>query len=348
MSLKQFGVLPAGNARAGDAVWLAELKAGDVTVEIISYGATIHRVYAPDRNGNIADVILGRDDLAGYTSPGAAAGSVIGRVANRIKNHSFTINGKRYILDANERKNTLHGGSGNYAHKNFAVVEATDTLVRLATRDCGEGGFPGEISVEVCYTLSDDGMLMIEYSAVPTLDTPINLTNHVYFNLEGQGSGTVYGHTLSIDAGYYTPSDSKNIPTGEIFSVRRTPFDFLKPRNLGEAMIELERSGNIFNGYDINFVLNGEGWRKIAEARDEGSGRALDVFTDLPGVQLYTANNLRDGAVGKDGAKYLPHAGFCLETQFFPDTIHKPHFPGGLAYANELFATATAYRFYVK
>ena len=342
MAIKQFGSTPGG-----DPVWIMQLEAGDVRAEVITYGATIHKILAPDRNGKIADVILGKDDMAGYAGEPAPAAAVIGRVANRIKNHSFSLNGKRYILDANEGKNTLHGGCGNYAYKNFAVVEATDGLVRLAARDGGEAGFPGEVAVEVCYSLYEDGTLLIEYSAIPTYDTPINLTNHVYFNLAGQESGTIDSHALSVDAGFYTPADARDIPTGEILKTSKTPFDFTKPQILGDAMAGLARAGDRHGGYDHNFVLNGIGWRKVAEAKDGASGRAMEVYTDLPGMQLYTANMLKAGTRGKGGVVYGPHSGFCLETQFFPDTVHKPHFPGGLAPANELFTTATAYRFFV-
>ena len=342
MALVNFGKTPNG-----DPVWMAELNGGGVTVEVISFGATVHRILAPDRSGKKADVVLGRDDMDGYASRGAPSAAVIGRVANRIKN-GFSLNGKKYVLDANDQNITLHGGRGNYARRNFAVVEATDSLVRLATRDHGEAGFPGEVSVEVCYTLSDDGTLLLNYTAIPTMDTPINLTNHIYFNLAGQDSGPVYGQTLKINADFITQSDAQNIPTGEVLKVKKTPFDFTKPRNLGDAIKEVIASGNIHNGFDINYVLNGEGWRKIAEAYDEASGRALEAYTDLPGVQLYTANFIREGTKGKGGATYQCHAGFCLETQFFPDTIHKPHFPGGIAYAGEAFSTATAYKFFVK
>ena len=332
----------------GEPVWIAELKAGGVAAEIISYGATVHKLSAPGRGGKLADVVLGRDALEGYLNPGTPAASVIGRVANRISGHSFSLNGKRHVLDANEKKNTLHGGRGNYAHKNFAVTDATGELVRMVLRDRGEGGFPGEITVEVCYSLLEDGTLLMEYTAIPTVDTPINLTNHIYFNLAGQGSGPIYGQELSINANYYTPSDSRNIPTGEVFSVKKTPYDLRKPRNLGEAIRALEKAGGIHNGFDINFVLKGDGWRKIAEASDAGSGRAMEVYTDLPGVQLYVGNHIKEGIAGKNGAAYGPHSGFCLETQFFPDSIHNPHFPGGIAFANELFTTATAYKFSTK
>jgi aldose 1-epimerase len=343
MAIKQFGA-----TADGAPVWLVGLKAGVVAADIISYGATIHRVLAPDRRGRTADVILGKDDMEGYASRAAPAAAVIGRVANRISDGSFMLGGKRYVLDADDRNITLHSGGGNYARRNFAVVEAADTYVRLAVRDHGEAGFPGEITVEVCYSLSGDGTLLIEYAAIPTADTPINLTNHVYYNLAGQGSGPVYGQALMIDAGLYTQTDDMNIPTGEIFKTGGTPFDFSKTRGFAGAMDDLKAYGDKHNGFDLNYVLNGKGWRKIAEAYDEGSGRALEAFTDLPGVQLYTANFIREGTAGKDGAKYGAHAGFCLETQFYPDSIHNPHFPGGFAKGGALFKTATAYRFFVK
>ena len=343
MALKKFGETPSG-----DIVWLAELKAGDVVVEIISFGATIHRVLAPDRKGKKADVVLGKDTFEGYMSRGAPSGAVIGRVANRIKNHAFKLNGKRFVLEANENKNTLHSAGGNYARRNFAVVDSGSAHVRLAARDLGEAGFPGEIAVEVCYTLEEDGTLLIEYTAIPTTDTPINLTNHVYFNLAGQETKNIYAQTMQINADFYTLSDANNITTGEIRTVKKTPFDFTSPRNLGEAIAELEASGDKRHGFDQNFVLRSDGWKHIAEAYDEKSGRALAVYTDLPGVQLYVGNNIREDTEGKKGAKYGRHSGFCLETQFFPDAINKAHFPGGIAYAGEIFATATAYRFYTK
>jgi aldose 1-epimerase len=330
----------------GTPVWLCELKNGNgLSAEVLTYGATIHRLRVPDRKGKAADVVLGRADLAGYQAPGTPAAAAIGRVANRIRNHTFNLNGRRYTLDANERKTTLHGGSGNYAHKNFALVDATDRLVRLAVRDHGEGGFPGEVAVEVCYSLDDDNALLIEYTAVPTEDTPVNLTNHVYFNLAGQGSGPVDKQILQIAADFYTPADARDIPTGEVAKTRGTPLDFTRPQKLGDALAELAAWGDRHGGFDHNFVLNGCGWRKISTAEDEASGRVMETYTDLPGVQLYTANGIRAGSVGKDGAAYEAHGGFCLETQFFPDTIHKPHFPDCVVAADEVFATSTAYRF---
>ena len=343
MPLKQFGTTPGG-----DTVWLAELHAGSLAVDVITYGATIHRILAPGLDGTIADVILGKDDMQGYASFAAPAASVIGRVANRISEGSFSLNGKTYILETGEQKFMLHSGPGNYARKNYSVIEATDRLVRLAARDHGEAGFPGEIAVEVCYSLCDDGTLHINYTAIPTADTPINLTNHIYFNLAGQDSGTIYNQSLMIEADHYTPTSSLNIPTGEIFKTHGTPFDFTASRNLGTAIEGLKQIGDPHNGFDLNYVLNGCGWRKIAEAYDEGSGRALEAFTDLPGVQLYTANFIKEGTEGKGGAAYKAHVGFCLETQYFPDSIHQPHFPGGIAFTNKVYSTSTAYRFFTK
>jgi aldose 1-epimerase len=341
MGMTLFGEMPGGGQ-----VWKCELKNGSgVSAEILSLGATIHSLSVPGRDGRSADVILGKDDVAGYLSPGAAAAATIGRVANRIAGHSFDLGGKTYVLDANERDKTLHGGSGNYALRNFSVVEATGTLVRLAARDLGEAGFPGEAAIEVAFTLKPDNTLLIQYCAVPTQDTPINFTNHAYFNLAGHDSGEVDGQELQIDADFFTPADEEDIPTGEIAKVAGTPFDLTSPRNLGDAMRELQAFGDGHGGYDHNYVLRGAGFRKVAEAADPASGRVMEVYTDLPGLQLYTANMIAPGLIGKAGATYGKHGGFCLETQYFPDTMHRPHFPSCIVAADAVYRTETAYRF---
>ncbi|MDR1059888.1 MAG: galactose mutarotase, partial [Clostridiales bacterium] len=311
MGAKLFGQMPDGAQ-----IWKCELRnAGGLSVELLTLGATIHRILAPDREGRTADVVLGKDGVEGYLSKGALAAATIGRVANRIQGHSFSLGGEAFELDANENGSTLHGGSGNYAGRVFSLVEATDSRARMVARDFGEGGFPGEVAVEVAFSLGDDGSLRIEYTAIPTRDTPINLTNHAYFNLAGHGSGPIDAHELQIEADFYTPSDAEDIPTGEIAKVAGTPFDFTSPRVLGPAMRELAASGDAHGGFDHNFALRGSGWRKIAVATEPASGRAMEVYTDLPGVQFYTANHAAPGAVGKDGAAYGRHSGFCLETQ---------------------------------
>ncbi|MDR1440629.1 MAG: galactose mutarotase [Clostridiales bacterium] len=334
-----------GKTPDGAQVWMCELRnASGMSVEVLTLGATIHRILVPDRGGKAADVILGKDGVEGYLSQGALAAATIGRVANRIQGHGFTLGGKAFELDANEGGSTLHGGSGNYALRAFALVEATGATARMAARDFGEGGFPGEVAAEVAFTLKDDDSLLIEYTAIPTRDTPINLTNHVYFNLAGHASGAIDSQELQIEADFYTPTDRDDIPTGEIAKVAGTPFDFTSPRNIGEAMKELAAHGDWHGGFDHNYVLRGTGWRKIAVATDPASGRAMEVYTDLPGVQLYTANKSAPSA-GKGGAQYGKHGGFCLETQYFPDSIHRAHFPSSVVAAGAVHRTSTAYRF---
>jgi aldose 1-epimerase len=316
-----------------------------VSVEVLTLGATIHRILVPDRDGQPADVILGKEDAAGYLSAGAPAAATIGRFANRIRGHSFSLGGGTFVLDANENDNTLHGGSGNYALKAFALLDVTESSARMAVRDIGGGGFPGEVSAEVAFTLGDDNALYIEYSAVPTCDTPINLTNHAYFNLAGHGSGLIGAQELQIAADFYTPADGEDIPTGEITAVTATPFDFTSPRKLGAAMKELADYGDTHGGFDHNFVLKGGGMRKVAMVIDHASGRAMEVSTDLPGMQLYTGNLIPPNTAGKDRAVYGKHSGFCLETQYFPDSVHRSHFPSCVTRANELYRSVTAYRF---
>ncbi|MDR2104100.1 MAG: galactose mutarotase [Treponema sp.] len=340
MGVELFGTLPNG-----ENVWRCTLKnKGGMSAQIITLGAIIQSIRTADREGNFENVVLGRSDLAGYLAPRSPSAAVIGRVANRIKGHTFQIGGKVYDLAANEGNNTLHGGPGNYGRRNFALVEADDTLVRLALRDHGEAGFPGEVDVEVCYRLNDEGLL-IQYRVIPTEDTPLNLTNHVYFNLAGHGSGPINEQELQLEADFYTPADDENIPTGEILRTKGTPFDFSSPRKFGPAIAELAASGDKKGGFDHNFVLNGRGMRKVAWARDGQSGRVMEVFTDLPGMQLFTANHMQEGTPGNDGASYTRHGAFCLETQFFPNTVHVPHFPCCIVPANTVFSSATAYYF---
>jgi aldose 1-epimerase len=340
MGIELFGKMPNG-----DSVWRCKLKnARGMSAEIITLGANIQTLYAPDRGGKAENVILGRSDLAGYLSPGCPSAAVIGRVANRIRGHSFRLNGRDYELPANDHNNTLHGASGNYGRRNFALIEADDTLVRLALRDHGEAGFPGEADVEVTYRLEDDGLL-IQYQVIPTEDTPVNVTNHVYFNLAGHTRNGIGEQELQLEADFYTRTDDENVPVGEILRTAGTPFDFSRFRKFGPALAELLASGDDKGGYDHNFVLNGTGMRKVAVARDGQSGRIMETFTDMPGLQLYTANNIPDGAAGYDGVTYKKHDAFCLETQFFPDTVHYPHFPCCIVRAGTVFTSSTAYRF---
>ena len=336
---------PFGNMPDGQPVWSVTIgNSKGMKVKIITCGAIINKVLVPDGKNGYTDVVLGKDTLEQYLSDGSSAAAVIGRVANRIGKATFELNGKKYDLLANDRGNCLHGGSGMYGMRNFQVAGITETSVKLALFDNGEGGFPGEVNLTVKYTVTEDNTLILDYTAVSTEDTPINLTNHVYFNLEGQQKGDIFAQEIKIDADYYTPCDDTVLPTGEIISVEGTALDFRKFKQFDKALKDLENSGGIYGGFDHNIVLNGRGYRRISVARDPKSGLFMETYTDLPGVQLYTANGITERA-GKDGATYHKHAGFCLETQFFPDTINKGHFPGGILKKGEVFTTRTAFKF---
>lgn len=337
--LREFGTLPNG-----EKVLIATIEnTHGMKAEIITYGGIMRSVTLSEM-GVKTDVILGKETLEDYASDGSCSAAVIGRVANRIGGASFTLHGRKYTLAANDRGNCLHGGAGNYAARNFTVTDHSFDSVKLALFDKGEGGFPGEVDVTVRYFVTEDNELMIRYYAVASEDTPINLTNHVYFNLAGHDSGTIKDQELMLEADFYTPADDTVLPTGEIKNVEGTSLDFRNFRNFGEAIAELEASGSDLGGFDHNFVLRGSDFRKIATAHDPKSGRFMETYTDLPGVQLYTANGM-NGRKGKGGAIYNKHAGFCLETQFFPDSINKPHFPSSLLPKDTVFSSCTAYRF---
>jgi len=344
MTKQVFGTLPDGT----EVLQVTIRNRSGLEVDVITYGGIIRCIRVPDKHGVSADVLLGKSTLDGYLR-GAAGAAVIGRFANRIEGAGYTLDGKEVKLEANEGSNTLHGASGNYGIHNFALVGATDRMVRLALHDSGEGGFPGEASVEVVYEVADDGTLTVEYTVIPTETGPVNITNHAYFNLAGEASGPIDDQVLRFDADFYTPASRTDIPTGEIRPVDGGPFDFRAGKKMADAFRELEASGDWHNGYDHNLVLRGRGYREVAEAYDPKSGRTLTLLTDLPGVQFFTGNFFsRAGMTGKKDVPYPDHAGFCLETQYFPDTINKPHFPCCIVKAGEVFKTRTGFRFGVR
>ena len=340
-----FGKLPDGGE-----VFLYRICGGSsVTAEIISYGATIHRLFAPDRNGNIADVVLGRDNLSEYTQTPNPSGCVIGRVANRISDSEFQIAGKVYHTDKGNGGFTLHSGSANYARRNFTgKVFQRDGMagVILSLRDNGEGGFPGGMDVSVTYSLDMKGNLRLFYEAMPEEDTPISFTNHVYFNLAGQKAGSVAAQILQIEADFYMPGLVNGMPTGEIRSVKGTAMDFTTPKAMGEGFASDEPQITSIGGYDHNYCIRGRGMRRGGFAKDPASGRCLEFFTDMPGVQLYTGVHMRDNFQGKDGAVYQKLHSFCLETQNYTNAINWSQFPSMLYKAGEKFESETIYRFY--
>jgi aldose 1-epimerase len=324
-------------------------KAG-FEARITTYGAILVSLKLPDRNGAFADVNLGFDSLAGYLGTHPYFGAIIGRYGNRIAQARFTLDGVAHALPPNNNGNTLHGGIRGFDKVVWAaepVRSADGAGVKLAyLSKNGEEGFPGNLSVTVVYTLTDANELRIDYEAVTDKKTPLNLTNHAYWNLKGEGRGDVLGHVLRLEADAITAVDSAAnlIPTGEIVPVAGTPFDFTAPHAIGERIAKVE------GGYDHNFILRSGGGTLAAAARVEEpeSGRVLEIWTDQPGIQLYTGNFLDGTVVGKGGKAYGKHFAFCLETQHFPDSPNHPNFPSTILEPGQTYRTTTVHKFSVK
>jgi len=318
-------------------------------VKLLSRGATLKEWHVPDRDGKMDDVVFGFDDVAGYESKdNGYFGATAGRVANRIAGGKFTIDGKEYQLAKNDGPNTLHGGVKRsldkviWDGKPFADQRGQGVVFTYTSPD-GEEGFPGKMDIKLTYTLTDKNELQIDYAATSDKATPINLTNHAYFNLSGAGAPTVLDHELKLEADHYTPIDSTLIPTGEIAAVAGTPFDFREFHKIGERVDQLnDKPGK---GYDHNFVLNNQTGKLelAATVKDAKTGRVLKVFTTEPGVQFYGGNFL-NGAKGKGGKSYAHRSGLCLETQHYPDSIHHPNFPSATLKPGQTYKQTTVYQ----
>ena len=340
-----------GRLADGTAVELFTLtNASGLEARVMTYGAILVSLKVPDRTGVLADVNLGFDSLAGYLGTHPYFGAVIGRYANRIAKARFALDGVEYRLAPNNNGNALHGGIKGFdkaVWKAEAVKVPYGTGVKLTylSKDMEEG-FPGSLSVTVVYTLTDTNELEIRYEATTDKATPVNLTNHAYWNLKGEGRGDILGHRLRIEADKITAVDSAAnlIPTGEIVSVAGTPFDFTSPHTIGERIATVE------GGYDHNFVLRSGGGALALAARVEEptSGRVMEIWTDQPGIQLYTGNFLDGTVIGKGGHAYGKHAAFCLETQHFPDSPNKPNFPTTILRPGQTYRTVTVHKFSVK
>lgn len=314
-------------------------------IKVSDYGATLVQVRVPDKEGRLLDVVLGYDDVQGYEAGNAFFGATIGRVANRIGNGEFQLGGRTYELTRNDGQNTLHGGRDFYNKRIWKTGETQEDHVEfLLDSPSGDQGFPGNVKISVTYTLTKDNEVKIHYRAVPDADTLMNLTNHSYFNLSGHASGTVLDQEVMLYADAYARADSQSIPTGEIVPVIGTPMDFRQLKPVGAEIEEAYEALEFGKGYDHNWVLNGNGYRKAAFMRSKESGIAMEVYTDLPGMQFYTANFV-DHEKGKAGAVYNMRQAACFETQYFPDAVHKDYFEGPEVKAGEVYETTTAYRF---
>ena len=318
----------------------------ETAVDIITYGATINSIYTADKNGAFADVLVGFDTVEGHEKYSDYQGMTVGRYANRIAGGKFTIDGVEYNVEKSEKGITcLHGGAELSRAVWKAIIIDDCSLEMSYTSPDGAMGFPGKVDFKVTFTLFEDNSLKVDYFAVSDKKTVINMTNHAYFNLAGKGD--ILGHELMINADAYTPVDEDSIPTGEIRPVEGTPFDFRVSKPIGRDINADDDQLVIGKGYDHNFCLN-EGDGPAAVAYDPESGRMLEVFTDLCGVQLYTGNFLDGTNPGKKGEKIIRNAGFCLETQYYPNTPNMPEFPQCTVNAGEKFTSCTVFRFSVK
>ncbi|MFM1769244.1 MAG: hypothetical protein RJA22_1773 [Verrucomicrobiota bacterium] len=340
---RQFGTLPDGTP-----VQIITLRnRHGLVAKVSEYGALLTELWVPDRKGNLGNVVLGFDNLAQYVKGHPFFGATTGRVANRIAKGRFTLDGREYTLAVNNGPNHLHGGLKGFDKRHWTcttrvVTNGAAVAVFTYTSPDGEEGYPGTLKVKVTYTLTDDNELRLDYEAVTDKATPVNLTNHSYFNLAG--SGTILAHVLQLHADRYTAADATLIPTGELAPVRGTGLDFTQPTPIGARIQEYFPFAK---GYDHNFVINGGGGKLAPCARVEEpqSGRVMEISTTEPGVQLYCGNHLDGSLTGVGGVRYAQHTGFCLETQHFPDSINHPQFPNTVLRPGQVFTSTTVHRF---
>lgn len=345
MQKRHYGVTEGGQ---GVDLYTLANDAG-MRVGILTFGGIIASLEVPDRRGRRANVVLGLSSLDGYARRSPHFGAVVGRFANRIAGGRFAIDGVRYRLDTNNGPNALHGGRNGFDKR---VWQAADTegetlILGYLSRD-GEEGYPGNLAVKVAYRLGETDELRIDYQATTDQPTIVNLTNHSYFNLAGEGEGDVLDHVVSIDADFFTPTDATQIPTGELRPVRDTPFDFTTPRSVGERIRLDDEQLRLARGYDHNWVLrraDRSGVRPAARVFDPATGRILEVLTDRPGVQFYTGNSLTGELAGPSGRTYRQSDGLCFETQAFPDAPNQPAFPSAVLRPGEVFRSTTIFRF---
>lgn len=345
---KSFGKLDDGSE-----VSLLILKnINGMEVKIISYGATVVSLTAPDKNNKYEDVVLGYDNLEGYIKDNAYFGAIVGRYGNRIAKGQFTLDGKKYQLTINNNENHLHGGKIGFNKKNWEIVNTNENkdgasvTFKYLSKD-GEEGYPGNLELLVTYTLTNNNELKISYSAKTDKITILNPTHHSYFNLTGNPNNTILEHEVMINANKFTPVNSSLIPTGKLESVENTPLDFRKLKKIGKDINSDYEQIKLGLGYDHNFVINRNNNEviKIAEVYEPTSGRFMEVFSNQPGVQFYTGNFLNGSAIGKNGIKYNYRTAFCLEAQHYPDSPNQPSFPSVVLKPGEEYKQTTIYKF---
>ncbi|PSS33706.1 Aldose 1-epimerase [Actinidia chinensis var. chinensis] len=330
-------------------VGIYELKRGDFSLKLTNWGASIISLVLPDKYGKLADVVLGYDSVKDYMNDTTYFGATVGRVANRIGGARFTLNGTLYKLDANEGKNTLHGGTRGFSDVIWKVKkyhnEGHSPYITFSYHSFdGEEGFPGALLVTVTYALVGQSMAIIMKAKAQNKATPVNLAHHTYWNLGGHNSGDILSNEIQIFGSHTTPVDKQLIPTGKIAPVKGTPYDFLQPAPISSKIMQLP------NGYDINYCLDGgasKEFKTAAIVHDKKSGRVMELLTNQPGVQFYTGNYIND-LKGKGGFVYQAHAGLCLETQGFPDSVNHPNFPSQIVTHGKKYVHRMLFKFSTK
>lgn len=342
LKISEFGVLKNGQKVR---LFIMENEAG-MSASVTEYGASLVSLNVLDQDGRLTDVVLGYNDVTGYEEGTASFGATVGRNANRIGGASFTINGVDYELEKNDNGNNLHSGPDLYNKRIWEVEKQEEGKVSFLLHSAdGDQGYPGNLDIRVTYELTEDNELRITYDGVSDQDTVINMTNHSYFNLNGHNSGVVLGHQVMLEADYFTRADAESIPTGELVDVTDTPMDFRKMHAIGDEIDADYEAVRFGGGYDHNWVLKNNGkFVKVAQAEGEKSGIIMEVYTDLPGIQMYTANFL-EGEAGKEQAIYEKRNAVCFETQYFPDAVNKENFESPVCRAGVHYHTVTAYKF---
>ena len=343
-----------GKTAKGEAVDLYTLKNKNGTeIAITNYGGVVVSLKTVDKLGRLANIALGFDKFEGYLTPPPYFGAIIGRYGNRIAKGKFTLDGKEYTLARNDGANTLHGGTEGFDKKVWtaqsqSTPESQSLVLKYTSKD-GEEGYPGTLDVTVTYTLNETDDLTIDYRAKTDKATVLNLTNHTYFNLAGEGPGDILAHNMTVNASRFTPVDAGLIPTGELKSVDGTPFDFRKATSIGARINAEDEQLKLGKGYDHNYVLDrkGSGLELAASASEATSGRVLEVWTTEPAVQFYTGNFLDGSLVGTSSRPYAKRTGFCLETQHYPDSPNQPAFPTTVLKPGEEYKTTTVWKFRV-
>lgn len=354
VTMTSFGKLPDGR----EAKLYSLVNANGVRADVTDYGAIIVRLFVPDRSGRLDDVVLGYNRVEDYAKVTPYFGAVVGRVGNRIAHGKFTLDGKAYTLATNNDPGGipchLHGGNVGFdkvlwSAQPTLVGNTPGLVLRYLSKD-GEEGYPGNLDVTVTYTLGNDNSLRCDYLATTDKATPVNLTQHSYFNLKGEGNGDILDHVLTLKASRTTPVNAGLIPTGTIVPVAGTPFDFTTPRTIGERVNSTDEQMKFGGGYDHNWVLDNQSGKMAlaAEVFEPQTGRFMEVWTEEPGIQFYGGNFLDGTLTGKSGKTYPYRSGFCLETQHYPDSVNQPSFPNTVLRPGQTYKTSTIYKFSAK